>query len=201
MNEQIRRARFGSWGVNNWPCADLDVVLSFAAHEGLVGPSFAQLKYSIVRRTMAEGSRYDGYFAAGSLGLQASDVLEGGILAGRLYPDRKIGADPGGIREQIRSAAGIVAQVAAEFDATAAQVAIAFCLANPHVTNVLFGASSQAQLDANLGALTLWRESGQELRSVLAGLWLDSEGAENPREAASPEVPAVPPAPSARSQP
>ncbi|GAA1340638.1 aldo/keto reductase [Saccharothrix algeriensis] len=171
--EQIRAGRFDAWGVNNWVAADLAEALAFAEREGMTPPVFAQLKYSIARRTMAEGEFYGGYFSSGRLALQASDVFEGGILAGRKFPERKIGADPGGIRDAIREAADKVAEVAAEHGATAAQVAIAFCLANPAVANVLFGVSRMAQLEDNLGALRLAEEHGAELRAALDPLWTD----------------------------
>jgi aryl-alcohol dehydrogenase-like predicted oxidoreductase len=174
VNEQIRAGRLGSWGVNNWPAADLDLALDFAREQGLAGPVFAQLKYSVVRRAMAEGPGYAEHFAAGRLGLQASDVLEGGILAGHPHPARKIGADPGGLRDRIRAAAGPLAEIAAGYGASPAQAAIAFCLASPHVTNVLFGVSSRAQLDANLRALRLWRTAGDDLRAALDELCLDN---------------------------
>lgn len=168
--EQIRLGRFDVWGVNNWVASDLARALEFAAAEGLPGPSFAQLKYSVVRRSMAEGP-YGQFFEAG-LGLQASDVFEGGVLLGR-QPSRKIGADVGGIRESIRASAGSVATVAAEFGVSPAQLAIAFCLAFEPVANVLFGASRAEQLTDNLGALRLAAEHGAEVRAALAPFWLD----------------------------
>ncbi|WP_309116994.1 aldo/keto reductase [Saccharothrix sp.] len=175
VNEQIRAGRFAVWGVNNWVASDLATALGFAAAEGMVPPTFAQLKYSVARRSMAEGEHYGPLFESGRLALQASDVLEGGILAGRKFPERKIGADPGGIRDAIRAAADEVALVAARFDATPAQAAIAFCLTNPAVANVLFGVSRLAQLRENLGALRLAADHGPELRAALDPLWTDRE--------------------------
>lgn len=170
--EQVRAGRFSSWGVNNWSAADVRLVREFAASEGLAPPSFAQLKYSLARRSVPEGAPYAALFAEG-LGLQASDVFEGGILAGKLFPERKIGADPGGLREKIRAAAGKLASVAERFDATPAQVAIAFCLSHPPVSNVLFGASSLTQLQENLGALALFQRHGGEIRDAVNDLWVD----------------------------
>jgi aryl-alcohol dehydrogenase-like predicted oxidoreductase len=45
--------------------------------------------------------------------------------------------------------------IAAELGATPAQLAIAWCLTNPHVSTVLLGASRKEQLEQNLGALDL----------------------------------------------
>ncbi len=176
VQAEIDRGSFASWGVNNWPTESLRLALATAAAEGLAPPSFAQLKYGLVRRSMAEGEFYGRWFDEGTLALQASDAFEGGILVGKLSPQRKIGADVGGIRERIVAAYPEVQRIAASFDATPAQLGIAFCLANPATANVLFGASSVRQFDDNLGAIPLLERVGaQGIREAAAELWLDRE--------------------------
>ncbi|WP_410662188.1 aldo/keto reductase [Amycolatopsis sp. lyj-84] len=170
--EQIRVGRFDVWGVNNWLASDLDRALEFASREGLPAPSFAQLKYSVARRSMAEGPFYGAHFESGRLTLQASDIFEGGVLLGKT-PERKIGADPGGIRESIRDAASRVAEVAGDFGVSPSQLSLAFCLAYEPVANVLFGVSRLAQLEDNLGAVELASAHGAEVRAALEDLWLD----------------------------
>ena len=173
---QIDARAFSSWGVNNWPASALQQALDTAAAEGLTPPSFAQLKYGLVRRSMAEGSFYGGWFRDGTLALQASDAFEGGILVGKLAPARKIGADVGGIRERIVEAFPRVQEIANGFEATPAQLGLAFCLANPATANVLFGASSVQQFDDNLGAIELLeRVGGAAIREATAELWLDRD--------------------------
>ena len=141
-----------------------------------MAPSFAQLKYGLVRRSMAEGECYAPLFASGELALQASDVFEGGLLVGNLQPQRKIGADMGGIREQIVAAWPEVRRLAEELDASPAQLGIAFCLANRVTANVLVGVSRMAQLEDNLGAFALLERVGApRLRELTASLWLDRE--------------------------
>lgn len=173
VNELIADGLVDSWGINNWHFVHVRQALDFADAAGLVGPSFAQLKYSVVRRSMAEGNEYSALFADGTLGLQASDCLEGGILAGRGVPARKIGADVGAIRERIYAVAPKLKAIAGEFAASPVQLALAFCLANPHVANVLFGASRLEQLEDNLGAIALLNQAGDRIRPALADLWLD----------------------------
>ncbi|MFF4416430.1 aldo/keto reductase [Streptosporangium sp. NPDC001559] len=171
--ELVRAGRFQTWGVNNWSADDLWFARDFAIAEGMEPPSFAQLKYSLARRSVPDGTPYGRLFAEGGLGLQASDVFEGGILAGKLNPQRKIGADPGGIRDRIRDSYPEVKRIAEGFGATPAQLAIAFTLTHPAAANVLFGASSRTQLDENLGALELLERHGDELRSAVGSLWID----------------------------
>lgn len=175
VSELVRAGRFASWGVNNWSAGDVLFACRFATAEGLVPPTFAQLKYSLARRSVPEGVPFGKLFADEGLALQASDVLEGGILAGKLDPRRKIGADPGGIRDRIRAAFPELRRIADRFGATPAQVAIAYCLANPAVANVLVGVTRSTQLEENLAALGLCARRGDELRDAVAGLWLDKD--------------------------
>ncbi|MGL3805478.1 aldo/keto reductase [Paeniglutamicibacter sp. R2-26] len=172
---EIEAGRFDSWGVNNWGIEELRTALDHAAKHNLTPPTFAQLKYSLVRRSMAEGDFYGPLFEQGILGLQASDVLEGGILAGKLFPTRKIGADVGDIRAGIVAAYPEAARVAEGYGATPTQLALAFTLSNPATSNVLFGASSIAQLEENIGALEVLERIGAErIREDTRGLWLDT---------------------------
>ncbi|MEA1262591.1 aldo/keto reductase [Microbacterium sp. STF-2] len=175
VNELIAEGLVDSWGINNWRIEHTREALAEAAEQSVAGPVFAQLKYGIARRAMAEGDAYGPLFADGTLALQASDVFEGGILATGRVPERKIGADVGGVREQIVAVYPEVARVAAGFGVTPAALGIAFCLSNPATANVLFGASRLAQLEENHAALALARDHGAEVRAALAGCRVDRE--------------------------
>ncbi|MBB4066002.1 aldo/keto reductase [Gellertiella hungarica] len=170
----IKDGLVGCWGINNWLIGDTLATLDHCAARGIQPPIFAQLKYGIVRRTVAEGKGYGALFSSGRLGLQASDCMEGGLLIHKGPPRRKIGADVGKIREQMEGAADRLKQIADGLGATPAQVAIAFCLANPATTNVLFGASRLGQLEENLAAAALAAERGAEIRALCEPLWLDA---------------------------
>lgn len=173
VNALIDEGLVGSWGINNWRIEHTRQALAESEAQGVAGPVFAQLKYGIARRSMAEGDAYGPLFADGTLTLQASDVFEGGILATGRMPERKIGADVGGIREQIAAVYPEVARVAEGFGVTPAALGIAFCLSNPATANVLFGASRVAQLELNHVALALARDHGDEVRTALADCWAD----------------------------
>lgn len=175
VSELIADGLFAVWGINNWVIGDTRAAFDAASTAGLVPPSFAQLKYSVARRAMAEGEPYRALFESGRLALQASDVFEGGVLLGNSTPARRIGADVGSIRDRIARTSPAIAAVAARFGATASQLAIAFCLANGHTANVLFGASRPEQLEANLGAVPLAAELGAEIRAALVDLRSDGD--------------------------
>ena len=123
---------------------------------------------------MADDPEYRALLAETGISLQASDVFEGGMLAGRVGSDRMVGRDPGGVRERIAAVAPRLAEIAAGWDATPAQVAVAFGLTHPATATVLFGASRMEQLEDNLGALDLLDRVGAEaLRAAVDELWVD----------------------------
>ncbi|WP_216216575.1 aldo/keto reductase [Amycolatopsis aidingensis] len=185
LGDLVARGKLGSWGVNNWACADIRSAHEAAVAAGVTGPQLAQLKYSVVRRSIPDGAPFRRLTEDIGITLEASDVLEGGMLAGNLEPERMIGKDPGGIRGGIAEAAGRLAEIARSFEVTPAQAAVAFCLTHPATSTVLFGASRQEQLAENIAAVRLAQQHGSELRAAVADLWLDREvvDPEGPRSA------------------
>ncbi|MGW5051604.1 aldo/keto reductase [Actinokineospora sp. NPDC004072] len=175
LGELVAKGKLGGWGVNNWSVDHIRATHAAAAAQGVPGPTMAQLKYSVVRRSIPDGAPFRSLVDDLGLTIQASDVLEGGILAGVGAPQRQIGKDPGGIRERIIEAAPRLAEIAARFGATPAQAAIAFCLADPATTTVLFGASRMAQLTENIAAVELAAEHDPAIREAVAELWLDRD--------------------------
>lgn len=175
LGELIASGKLRGWGVNNWSVKDLRAAHEAAVSLGLPGPTMAQLKYSIIRRSIADGEPFNELCEQTGITLQASDVMEGGILAGKVNPARAIGQDPGGIQSAAKDIAVRLAELAVDFDATPAQLAIAFCLTHPHITTVLFGATSVQQLTDNMAAVELAERRGTQLRAAVADLWLDRE--------------------------
>ncbi|MFD6817389.1 aldo/keto reductase [Microbacterium sp. NPDC060132] len=162
-----------AWGVNNWSALSIQRLLDLAAAEGVPGPQIAQLKYSVARRSIPDGEPFARLWEQG-LTLQASDCLEGGVLAGNVKGDRQIGRDPGDIRERIIADVPAFTALAESLDTTPAQLGIAFTLTHPALTTTLFGASRVAQLHANLDAADLVDRIGaDELRRLVEPFWAD----------------------------
>nr|WP_157169566.1 aldo/keto reductase [Streptomyces typhae] len=162
-----------AWGVNNWSAANIRALRRIAAERGVPGPQIAQLKYSLARRAIPEGQPFAELFADG-FSMQASDVLEGGILAGRTSPEREIGRDPGSIRDAIVATVPGITELAGKLGTTPAQLAIAFTLAHPANTTTLVGATRLEQVRQNIGALDLVQRVGaDELRSLVDPFWCD----------------------------
>lgn len=176
------RGLIRAWGVNNWSAGSIQRLIDIAAVEGVPGPQIAQLKYSVSRRSIPDGAPFARLWEQG-LTLQASDCLEGGVLAGKVNGDRQIGRDPGDIRQRIIDDVPAFTTLAESLGVTPAQLGIAFTLTHPALTTTLFGASSIAQLRANLDAAALVdRVGAAELRRLVAPFWAD-------RDAVDPEGP------------
>ncbi|MFB6891468.1 aldo/keto reductase [Kitasatospora sp. NPDC056327] len=173
LAELEKEGLIGCWGVNNWSATAVRTIRGHALAAGSPGPQLAQLKYSPCRRAIPDGEPFAGLFADG-LSLQASDILEGGILAGRTSPSREIGRDPGGIRDRITEAAAGLTAVATGLGTTPAQLCVAFALSHPATATVLFGASRMQQLTDNVGALELLERVGAErVRELVEPFWAD----------------------------
>lgn len=157
-----------AWGGLNWSAKDLRIAHETCTAEGLPTPQIVQIKYNIARRHIVEAEDYTRLRAETGISIHASDSLEGGILAGNLVRERVLGRDPGGIREEIISLVPRLRAVADRFGCSMAQMAIAFCIANPQTASLLFGASRISQLEDNVGAVALAREHGLAIREALA---------------------------------
>jgi aryl-alcohol dehydrogenase-like predicted oxidoreductase len=170
-----RAGMIRAWGVNNWSAGDIRRLREIAAERGVAGPQIAQLKYSVARRAIPDGQPFAALFADGFT-MQASDVLEGGILAGSSGTSRQVGRDPGDIRQAVAQAAPGVADLAAKLSTTPGQLGVAFTLTHPANVSTLFGATRIEQVQQNLGAAELVERVGaQELRSLVEPFWIDRD--------------------------
>lgn len=179
------------WGATNWEPSQLARAREVLPQSRW--PSLVQLQYNVARRDVVESAEYDELFKDDKLGLCAAFVLEGGILAGHLDRDRvdpsafahgirpaerNIARDAGGVRERIRALQPGLARIAREFDASAAQLAIAFALAHPALASALIGVTTMENLDENLEAFELLSSKDQWLPLLDT---LRVEGVSHPR--------------------
>lgn len=158
-----------AWGGLNWSAKDLRIAHETCVAEGLPTPQIVQLKYNIARRHIVESEEYTQLRAETGISIHASDSLEGGILAGSLVRERVLGRDPGNVREEIIALVPKLREVADGFGCSMAQLAIAFCIANPQTASLLFGASRIGQLEDNVGAVALVEKHGEAIVAALAG--------------------------------
>jgi len=173
MQELVDKGLTRAWGVNNWSAGNIAELRRIASEEGLVGPAFAQLKYSVARRSIPDGEPFAKLFADGFV-FEASDCLEGGYLAGRTDLTREVGRDPGDVRKTLLENLPDYVATAEKLGTTPARLAIAFTLTHPANVMTLFGATKLSQLEDNLAAFELVERVGAaELRAAVDPFWAD----------------------------
>lgn len=148
-----------AWGAFNWPPAALEQAWRIADLHGVPGPTATQPAYSLVRRDIVEDPELARVAAARGIAIVASYALAGGVLTGKYARNPEAGRAAGQLGAP-PYAAGVaagreLAALASELGRDPAQLALAFALLNPSVTTVLFGATSPAQVAANVGAVAV----------------------------------------------
>ncbi len=148
-----------AWGLVNWPADLAGQAVAAAAGLGVRPPCAVQLPYSLVRRTWVEDPAMTRALGASGAGVIASFCLAGGVLTGKYRSGPAAGRAAGTLDEPrvaaAVAAAGELAVLADDLDTAPAALALAFPLANPAVTSVLFGATSAEQVRANCAAINV----------------------------------------------
>jgi aryl-alcohol dehydrogenase-like predicted oxidoreductase len=174
LDRLIRSGKLRAWGVLNWSAQQMAEATSVATHNGLRPPSGAQLAYSALTRSPVEDDDMIRAASAG-VGIVASYSLLGGLLTGKYRSRSDLSGRLTGQLDDARvrpfsSKIEPFVRVAADVGCTPSQLAIAYCLKNPLVSSVLFGARRVSQLQDNLGALEVARRLGDDQVARLSRL-------------------------------
>ena len=167
MNDLIAQGKVLYWGTSEWRADEIAEAHGVARALGLAGPTVEQPQYNLFEREKVE-REYQRLYDSVGLGTTIWSPLASGILTGKYaegvpkgtrmtlpgyeWLRQRLDSDEGKKRiAQTRALAG----VAKELGASVAQLAVAWCLVNPHVSTVILGATKVAQLRENLAALEL----------------------------------------------
>lgn len=165
MDHLVNQGKALYWGTSEWSAAQIRQAWDIARRERLVPPTMEQPQYNMFHREKVEVEFAPLYEEIG-LGTTIWSPLASGLLTGKyndgIPPGSRLSLpDYGWLRSIIEGPAGAaklakvrrLAPLAREIDATPAQLAIAWCLANDDVSTVILGASSPGQIADNLVAL------------------------------------------------
>jgi voltage-dependent potassium channel beta subunit len=150
------------WGTSEWSADEIRTAIAYADRHHLHVPITEQPQYHMLHRTRME-VEYRRLFDDTGYGTTTWSPLASGLLTGKY-----LGGVPEGSRaqrgaqferrltsgehdEKIRA----LMAVADGLDASLAQLAIAWCAANPDVSTVITGASRPEQVVENMGALAV----------------------------------------------
>ncbi len=162
MHDIVRSGRALYWGTSEWSADEIRSAYEIAERHHLHKPVMEQPQYHLLHRDRVE-REYAPLYADFGLGTTTWSPLASGLLTGK-YNDgvpegsratlkgmewlRSSILDPKGIEKARR-----LKVVADGLGVPLSQLAIAWCLKNPHVSTVILGASRTSQLHENLGAL------------------------------------------------
>ena len=161
MHNLIVQGKVLYWGTSEWSAADIATAWQVAERQHLHKPVMEQPEYNLFHRSRVE-KEYAPLCDSIGLGLTTWSPLASGLLTGKYA--KGVPADSRGAIPRMKFLVGdltdarkneIVAKlagVANELGCSLAQLAIAWCAANPHVSTVITGASRVSQVTENMKA-------------------------------------------------
>ena len=162
MHDMIAAGKALYWGTSEWDAVEIMAAWQIADKHHLHKPVMEQPQYNLFHRERVEKDYARLYDEIG-LGTTIWSPLASGLLTGK-YNDGIPSGSRGTIKgyewlaERLSNQAQIavvkrLAPIAAELDCSLAQMSLAWCLKNPHVSTVITGASRPAQVVENMKAL------------------------------------------------
>jgi voltage-dependent potassium channel beta subunit len=161
MHDMIARGKALYWGTSEWPAAAIRAAYEIADRHHLHKPVMEQPEYNLFHRERVEVEYAPLYDDIG-LGLTTWSPLASGLLTGKYakgVPADSRGAIPRmqflveRLTDPARNhAVARLGDMARELGCSTAQLAIAWCARNPHVSTVITGASRVSQVEENLDA-------------------------------------------------
>jgi len=162
MSDMITAGKALYWGTSEWPAATIREAWDIAERHHLHKPVVEQPQYNLLWRDRVE-QEYAPLYEGIGLGLTTWSPLSSGLLTGKYLdgvPEGSRASLPGyeWLRNLLTDAdrnatVANLAAVADDLGCTLAQLAIAWCVKNPHVSSVITGASRVSQVHENLSAL------------------------------------------------
>ena len=164
MHDMVAQGKALYWGTSEWSAADIMGAWHIADKHHLHKPIVEQPEYNLFHRKKIE-REYARLYADIGLGTTTWSPLASGLLTGKYA--KGIPADSRGslknmawMQDQLLDAGknaivGQLGELAKELGCTTAQLSIAWCLKNPHVSTVITGASRLPQMAENMKALEI----------------------------------------------
>ncbi len=160
FDDLVRDGKVRLVGASNYKASQLMEALWKSEKNNKVKFATLQPKYNLIQREEFEAELKDVCLKHG-LGVLPYSPLRGGFLTGKYSPGkpRPVGTRAESAARYLTGPNIAVLDKLAEFgknhNATIAQVALAWLLADPIITSPIIGATSVAQLNENLGCLAV----------------------------------------------
>ncbi len=179
MDHLVRHGKALYWGTSEWAAESILEAWHIARRERLATPLMEQPEYSMLHRDRVE-SEYAPLYERLGLGTTTWSPLASGLLTGKYnegVPEdtrgslagyewlrsRFLGPEAEAAINKVRA----LAPVATTLGCTQAQLALAWCLKNPHVSTVITGASRPEQVTENMAALEVVERLDDEVMGTI----------------------------------
>ncbi|HUH54989.1 MAG TPA: aldo/keto reductase [Rhodanobacter sp.] len=165
MDTLIRQGKVLYWGTSEWSAEEIHEAHRVARENHMYAPVMEQPEYNLLHRQRVE-VEYAPLYEAYGMGTTIWSPLASGLLSGKynngVPPDSRL-AQTGfewlrdsllgeGLDKRIGKVRALKT-IADDLGVSQVQLALAWCLLNPHVSTVMLGASRLEQLEHNLGAM------------------------------------------------
>jgi len=158
MDTIIRQGHAFYWGTSEWEADDIAAAAEFAEKNDMIPPTMEQPEYNMFHRQKVDKDFLPLYKKFG-LGTTVWSPTASGVLTGK-YRDgipkgSRLDQNPQFIPEDFDERvekAKELEKISGDIGCTLAQLSIAWCLKNQHVSTVIVGASKRDQLEENLKA-------------------------------------------------
>jgi voltage-dependent potassium channel beta subunit len=161
MHDMIAAGKVLYWGTSEWSAAEIAMACEMAERHHLHAPVTEQPQYNLFHRERVE-REYARLYEDFGIGTTTWSPLASGLLSGKyrdgVPPDSRAAISgfewlAERILEPTKLAkVQLLVPIAHDLGCTLAQMSIAWCLANPHVSTVITGASRPSQVVENMKA-------------------------------------------------
>ncbi|OGT38042.1 MAG: alcohol dehydrogenase [Gammaproteobacteria bacterium RIFCSPHIGHO2_12_FULL_37_14] len=174
MDYLIRQGYVLYWGTSEWNAAQIASAYQLAEQLNCIKPSMEQPKYHMFFRDHLEQD-YLPLFEKYGMGTTIWSPLASGVLSGKynngIPQDSRLAKEAWLIPNEFTRLIDKTRQLtklAEELGCTMAQLAIAWCLKNRHVSSVITGATKLEQLHENIGALEVKTKLTEEVMKKIS---------------------------------
>ncbi|MFM7046160.1 MAG: potassium channel beta subunit family protein [Ilumatobacteraceae bacterium] len=172
MSDIVSSGKATYWGTSEWTAAEIRAAWEIAERHHLHKPVMEQPQYNLLTRTRVE-KEYARLYEDIGLGTTIWSPLASGLLTGKYrdgVPSDSRGSLPGYqfLSEQLTNPERLarverLRPIAADLGCSLAQLSIAWCARNPHVSTVITGASKVSQVVDNFAALDVMGQLTDEV--------------------------------------
>lgn len=165
MNHIIEQGKAFYWGTSMWSAQEIMEAYAVSRREHLIPPLMEQPRYNMFHRERVE-KEYHRLYSEIGLGTTIWSPLASGLLTGKynegIPEDSRANLEEyewlrkrftsETAQQQIEKVKRLM-PIAEEVGCSMAQLALAWCLTNPHVSTVITGASKPSQVEENMKAM------------------------------------------------